>query len=233
MTCELTLDGHLSVGGDGCGCTSGEGMSQTVRGLSLSCRHATFQAIKSTDCAVQLSTAGVAGDNWAELPVTLSRYELLSLKSSAAIKVRIGAAPATKLGSGASFPANLDGLTFAFTVDGSAVSFAFAGTALTAAQAAAQINAAAIADGLDYLPAAVDPSGQVRLSGKATGVQGSLQVTTGQALLGLATMSAAEKGAGADLDVWGALLLQFGTSGPSRIQLSGSAKIEMLAAGTP
>jgi len=159
----------------------------------------------------------------------------LSLKSSAAVRLRIGAAPATIIGAAGVFPATtINGSPFAFTADGVAVAFNFAGASLSAAQVAAQINAAAITAGLDFLPAVVNANGQLTLTGKKTGADGSLAITTGIAAIGLPTAATPVKGAGSDLDVWGALLVQFGTANaPSRIQISGSASVEILAAGTP
>lgn len=233
MSCQLVLDGHISVGGNGCGCNDSSGVSSTVRGLSLECSSTSFEAIKSTDCAVQVATLGSIGQNWSELPVLLGVYQLLSLKTSAAVKLRIGAAPASIPGSAGVFPATtINGSTFAFTADAVPVSFAFAGGSLSAAQVANQINAAAVAAGLSFLPAAVTAAGQLTLSGLKTGTDGSLAITTGIAAIGLPT-TAAVKGAGADVDVWGSFLVQFGQLGPSRIQISGNAKIEILAAGTP
>lgn len=232
MTCTLVLDGNLSVGGPGCGC-DGEGTSSTSRGLELGCTSSAFQAIKSTDCAVQITTLGNPGDAWAELPITLSKYELLSLKTAAAVKVRLYAAPAELVGAGAAFPATtIDTDPFEFTVDGVDVAMTFAGVSLSAVQVAAQINAAAVADGLTFLPASVNSSGQLELHGQATGDDGEIVITTGLAAIGFNTGELAE-GAGQDLDVRGVLLVQFGTEGPERIQISGQTKVEILAAGTP
>ncbi len=112
------------------------------------------------------------------------------------------------------------------------MAFNFAGASLSAVQVAQQINAAAIAAGLSFLPASVSTAGQLVLTGLRTGVDGALLIGTGIAAIGLPT-TAAVNGSGADVDVWGAFLVQFGQTGPSRIQISGNAKIEILAAGTP
>lgn len=231
MPCELTLDGHLSIGGSGCGCDSGD-LSQTTRGLSLSCSASSFAAIKSTDCAMPLSTAGAVGAAWAELPVTLSKYALLSLKSSAAIKVRLFAAPASKLGSGATFPATtLNAVTWDLEVDGQPFTVTFAGASLSATQVVAQVNAAAALAGLTSLPASVGSTGQVQLTGVLTGAQGSL---VAEALAAAGFAQAVELvGSGEDLPVRGPFLVQFGDEGPTRIQVSGQSQIEVLAAGTP
>lgn len=231
MTCTLVLDGHLSVGGPGCGCSDSDS-SMTSRGLELGCNSSSFQAIKSTDCAVQITTSGNPGDAWTELPVTLGKYELLSLKSQGAIKVRLGAAPAELAGDTVVYPVTtIDTDLFAFTVDDLPVSLNFVGASLTVQQVAAQINAGAIADGLTFLPAFVE-SGQLKLRGEATGKDSQIVITTGLADIGFATSDLAE-GAGEDLDVRGIFLLQFGTEGPERIQISGNTKVEILAAGTP
>ena len=234
MTCQLNLEGYLSVGGEGCGCDS-SGSSNTMRGLSLACQSSAFQAIKSTDCAVAISTAGAPGQNWAELPVTLGTYELLSLKSSAAVKLRLYADVAKLAGVGASFPVTtIDTDPFAFDVDGTEVALTFAGASLSAVQIAAQINAAAALAGLDFMPASVLSTGQLQLQGKATGSQGSLMVTTELAAIGFPDADEMIEASGSDLDVAGAFLVQFGTNGPHRIQISGqSAKVEILAAGAP
>lgn len=228
--CSLTLDGHLSVGGDGCGCSDSSGHSSTVRGLSLSCQSDSFEAIKSTDCAVAVATLGSLGQNWTELPITLSLYKLLSLKTSAAIKLRIGAAAPSVTGVAGVFPATaLDTVTWVLTIDGVTFTTTFAGVSLSAAQVAAQVNAAAALAGLSFMPASVS-DGQLKLTGLTTGTAALMGVAV-QAALGFS--AAVHYGAGADLDVWGSFLVQFGNSGPSRIQVSGAAQLEILAAGTP
>jgi hypothetical protein len=146
--------------------------------------------------------------------------------------LRIGAAPAQVLGSGGSFPTTFSGgETLAFTVDGTAVAVTFTAAAQSAANVASEINQAAIAAGLTFLPAAVQSSGQLSLTGSATGVQGSVEVTAGNATIGLPTADLV-RGAGEDVRVNGTALLQFDASNPpSRIQVSGSAQIEVLSAG--
>jgi hypothetical protein len=233
--CQLTLEGHLSVGGDGCGCGPGDGGSSSTRGLTLGCNSQGFEAIQSTECPVPVSTAGAIGAAWAELPVRLTAYQLLSLQVNGTVRLRIGGAPAARAGVGGTFPATgLNGLTFAWTADGVSLSVTFVGSNLNVSQVANQINAAAAGAGLLYLPASVEPAtGQLVLRGSATGAEGSLQITTGQAGIGMPTMAAPVYGAGKDLDVTGPLLVQFAAPYPSRIQISGQAKVAILAAGTP
>ncbi len=121
-------------------------------------------------------------------------------------------------------------MAWILTIDGVTFTTTFAGVSLTALQVAAQVNAAAMLAGLSFLPASVTSGGQLKLTGLATGTAAVMAVAV-QAALGFA--ASAPAGAGADLDVWGSYLQQFGDAGPSRIQISGNAKVEILAAGTP
>ncbi len=234
--CSLTLTGQLIVGGSNCGaCSDGSGSNQTIKGLGFACSSIYFQAVKSTECPEALQTLGAVGDAFVELPVELAAYHLLLVKSSAPVVVRVGAAPAILTGTGGVFPANLDTQLFAFTQDGVPVSFSFVGNGLTAAQVALQINQQALADGvaIDALPASVNSGGLLVLTGKNTGVQGSIVITTGIAATGFTTGESAV-GEGADLNVNGTALVQFDqTNAPTRIQISGTAQIEVLVAGLP
>ena len=98
---------------------------------------------------------------------------------------------------------------------------------------AQRINAAAALAGLATPRAVVQTSGQLAVSGVATGSQGSVDVTggTGRATLGLALGSVS--GLGEDLNVYGSMLCEFPTypDAPSRIQVSGTATLDVVAAG--
>jgi len=233
--CSLTLTGQLIVGGSNCGaCSDGSSANQTIKGLGFACSSLYFQAVKSTECPEALQTLGAVGDVFVELPVELAAYHLLLVKSSAPIVVRVGAAPAELIGTGGVFPANLDTQAFAFSIDGVPVAFNFVGNGLTAEAVALQINQQALADGvaIDALPAFVS-GGLVVLRGKKTGTQGSISITTGIAATGFTTGESAV-GAGADLNINGTALVQFDqTDAPTRIQISGTAQIEVLVAGLP
>lgn len=230
-SCSVTLTGQLVVGGPGCGgCDTGG--SQSMKGLGFACSALYYQAVKSTECAQALQTAGAVGDEFEDLPVELEAYHLLYLKSTAPIVARIGAAPAELTGVGGVFPANLDTQAFAFTIDAVPVAFAFVGNGLTAAQVALQINQQALADGLNRVIASV-VGGQLVLTGEATGAAAKIEITTGIAAIGFAT-GASASGEGADVPVNGLLLMQFNQQdAPERIQVSGTAQIEVLVAGIP
>jgi hypothetical protein len=233
MACQVTLQGAIAVGGGNCGCSGGS--SSKVQGLGFACNAATYAAIVSTDCALAVATVGAIGQNWRDLPALegLSVIQLLMVKGSSPFRLRLGADVAKLVGTGGTFPTSFAGSeTFAFEADGVLVSVVFTSGAQTAAQVALQINQAALAAGLDYLPASVLTSGQLQLAGKATGVQGSIDITTANATIGFASATALAVGAGADVDSQGLFLNQFeSSSAPARVQISGNVSIEVFAAG--
>lgn len=234
MSCQLTLQGQVVVGGGGC--CGGDGGSQKIQGLSFGCPYTLFQAIFSTDCAVPIVTSGAVGDAWVELPGTgvVGGYLLLIVKSTGAVRLRIGAAPAELLGAAGTFPTGFaGGETFAFIVDSVAVAVVFTSGAQSVLQVATQINQAALGAGLDFLPAFAQTNGQLGLRGEKTGKQGSLDITTARAAIGFPSAAAESEGEGEDQDVSGLLLQQFPNNDmPTRIQISGNAQVEVLAAGT-
>lgn len=233
-SCSLQLSGAIVIGGAGCGC--GDGSGQKVQPLAFSCSNTYYGAIASTDCAQQVSTSGALGDNWVELPLSdaIGQFQLLFAKSNAPIRLRIGAAEAEVAGSGAVFPhVFAGGEILAFDVDGVSVSTTFTSGSKSAAVVALAINQAALAAGLLFLPASVGSDGQLRLRGAKTGIQGSVDITTPLAAVGYASAAALALGEGEDINVNGLYLSQFSSSAaPERIQVSGSAQIEVLVAGT-
>lgn len=233
-TCSLTLSGQIVVGGPGCGC-SGSDLSQKLVGLGFACSGQIYQAIGGTDCAVPIATPGAAGDSFIELPnvSSIGGFQLLALKSSAKVVLRIGADVAELLGSGGTFPTLFSGgETFAFKVDASTVTVTFTAGAQTAQQVINQINASAMLLGVTFLPAFLQSNGQVGLRGVRTGPDGLVDITVANATVGFASAAAEAAGAGADVLVNGLTLMQFDPSSPpERIQISGSAQIEVLAAG--
>jgi hypothetical protein len=234
MGCQVTMQGAITIPGGGCGCSGSGTPSTKVQGLGFACSATTYPAVQSTDCPSQITTSGAVGDNWRELPATegLSSIYLLMARGSSPFRLRIGADAAKLTGAGGTFPTSFaGGELFGFTADGTAVPVTFTSGAQTALQVAAEINQAAIGAGLDWLPASVLSSGQLQLSGKATGGQGSLVVTTTNATIGFPSASTVA-GAGSDLDSQGLFLNQFDQSNaPSRVQVSGNTQIEVFAAG--
>ncbi len=160
--------------------------------------------------------------------------EFLALISNQAVRLRIGAAEATVLGVGGVYPtAFAGGETLNLLLDGVALAVAFLIGDQSALQVSQRINAAAMLAGFAYAPASVD-GGQLRLTSARTGIDGNVTVVsgTGAAALGLTGLEA--DGAGQDVDVYGLFLNEWGKSGaaPERIQISGSAQVSILAAGS-
>lgn len=233
MSCLVSLVGKVSVGGGDCGCSGSGGVSKQ-QPLDLGCNGTQYAAVVSTDCPTQVQTTGVVGAEFVDLPGTdgIGGFQLLVVKTQTVMRLRIGGAAATLLGSGASFPTGFSGgESLTFEADGVEVDATFTAAAQSAVQVAQEINQAAIGAGLTYLPATVDATGQLRLSGRLTGSEGTLEITGALAALGFAS-PVLVVGAGSDVDVNGAFLAQFDSSAaPARVQISGNGRVEVLAAG--
>lgn len=232
MACNVELQGTLSVGG-GCGCSGDGSGSSASKSLSLGCSGASFGQVGETPCPVYVQTAGAPGDAFVTLPGTaeLGAIQLLYVKTTAPMVLRVGAEEASLEGAGAAFPVVMAGSeVLDFKADGVAVSVAFDAGSTTAQSAAQQINQAAIAAGLSYLPASVASSGQLELSGVKTGNQGSIEITGALASVGF---SSATKVYGEGADLRGSVfLLQLDpSSSPGRVQISGVGQVEVFAAG--
>jgi len=206
--------------------------------LALSCAYSSFQAALSTDAPIAVSTSGAVGAAWADLPIAnaLAAVELLYVRTSAAMRLRIGAAAALLQSTGLTLPL-AGGEQLVAAVDGLAAVTTTFTAATTAQQLANEINAAAALLGQAPI-ARVGTSGALELFGSLTGGQGSAVVTggTGQAALGFAAATNDEAaGAGEDVDVQGLFLCEFGRYpvAPTRIQISGVGNVEVFAAGTP
>ena len=235
----LDLRGQITVGDGVCAPCDG-GTSTKVQALNFLCQGTFFQSVFSTDTPVAVATTGVVGATYTELPATsdLDLIELLFVQTTTLMRLRIGAAAARLLGSGASFPTGFaGGETLDVDFDGSNVVTTFTAAAQSAQQVANEINAAAALAGLTFLPASVDATGQLALAGVLTGAQGTVVVNggTAQAALGFTAPNDSAVGAGEDIDVQGIYLTEFGRGNPgapSRVQISGSGNVTVLAAGT-
>jgi hypothetical protein len=199
-------------------------------GLAFSCAGVTYGAVSSTDCPVAIAAA-----DFVELPCSdsVGNFQLLSLQTSAPMTLRVGAAGATLLGAGASYPTGFSGgEAFGFVIDGTTVAGSFTAGAQTLGDVVGELNQAAVGAGLTYLPFTSDVSGQVRVTGAETGEDGSVSVSVAQAGIGFPSTSASAVGSGDDTAISGLYLVQFDpTSAPTRIQVKGNGNIEVLAAG--
>ncbi len=236
---RVELQGVITVGdGAGCGPCTAPG-SMKSQGIALACSSKYYEAIVSSDAPIAVATPGAVGAAWIDLPVTsaLEQIELLLVRSNAPMRLRLGAEPAQLIGEGATYPTGfVGGETLVLELDGVPLSLAFTSGAQTAQQVANQINAAAALAGFAYMPASVQ-GGQLALEGRATGVQGNVDVASGSAVtaLGFTALETAQ-GEGEDLDFNGLYLVEYGRGAsyaPSRVQISGTGSIEVFAAGTP
>lgn len=188
-----------------------------------------------------LATSGVLGAAWQELdaPAKVSQFSLRSIDGSE-VAARVNAAPATVLGSGASFGTIANGETLQVNVDqGGTVTVTFLTGDTTLAAVVARINAA--------LGAIVASSngGQLQLTGAKTGgadavarswQYGTVQVVGGTALAKLGLSTGTTYGAGRDVSTTGRIFMEFpGLSSPlavTSIHLSGSGRIRTHIAGS-
>jgi hypothetical protein len=234
MSSTLQLRGTIQIGGD---CVQQCGSAdQLVKQLSLRCSTSTFQSAVDAASPIHIATSGAIGSQFVDLDILndFVAIEFLYLKSSAPIIARIGALPATLTGSGATFGTILNAETFVIVIDGVSVSVAFVVPGdTTGAAVAARINAAAALAGLATPRAVITSAGQLQITGILTGPQGTLSITSGTATakLGL-TNGQTAVGGGADLRIYGNLVAEFDPSAaPVRVQLSGTADVNVLAAG--
>lgn len=240
MSGSLNLRGTLEVNGQNCvtSCPPGSTPDRHTLGLSLGeCPTKIFETICECPTPLRIATSGAVGQNFEDVPLLeeFTAIEFLMLQTNAEIIARINAAAATLLGVGGVFPTTFVGAeTFNFTVDGTAIAVIFTAAAQAAQDVVNEINAAAALLGLTAMPARVDTSGQIALTGVLTGTAGTVVVTggTGAATIGFpATPSAV--GGGDDVRVQGLAMIEFPRfpNAPTRIQLSGVAQVEILAAG--
>lgn len=247
----LELSGSLRIQGDSCASTcAGAGAPATkVQPISLRC--VANRPVVSSDCGIQIATAGTAGDNFVDLPVVgaLDRVEVLWFVASTGfviLRLVQNGTGVAQLTTVATFPTGFGGgETLELGID-ALPNFT---TTFTAAAQAAQdvgneINAAAALAGLTFLPASVNTAGQVVIAGVRTGPQrgaattteeGSVNPVSGTALatLGL-TAGATVYGNGADTRVEGNYgPVEFGrdTNAPDRVLMSGNSDVTILAAG--
>lgn len=240
MSGQLNLRGTLEVNGLNCvtSCPPGSAPDRHTLGLSLGeCPTKQFETICECPTPMPISTPGLIGSVFVDVPLLeeFTAIEFLLLQTNAQVIVRINAAAARLLGVGGVFPTTFaGGETLNFTVDGTAIAVVFTVAAQAAQDVVNEINAAAALAGLTDMPASVDVSGQIALGGILTGAAGTVAVTggTGAAALGFAGTPSAV-GGGDDVSVQGIAVLEFPRSpnAPTRIQLSGIAQVEILAAG--
>lgn len=239
MSNQITLQGSLLLGADGCS-PCGSGGSTNRHALALRCS-AYYQTVVDTvpSAPIQLATPGAVGAAFVDLDLLgdLTSIEFLYVRSSAPIQVRIGAAEARMVGIGAAFATVLNSETLNLEFDGTAVAVVFVVPSdTTGAAIVNRINAACALAGLPTPRASLDTAGQLVLTGMTTGEDGAVEVVSGtaSAKLGLTNGTTAH-GAGADVPANGTLMIEFPSYGdpatPTRIQFSGTATLDVVAGG--
>lgn len=236
MSQTLTAKGYIyppgaGFGGNCGGCAdSSAAVAPFELVLGRGCGGESYLQARSGQAHVQ---TGVL--DYVPLPLTqdFSSIQLLAVRSSAPITLRLRGHGA-KAVTAASWPtAILAGQLLGFTLDGVPVALTFGVGEDTALEAAARINAAAALSGLTYYPARVE-LGQVVIEGAETGPQGALSPFTGSAAvtLGLDAFVGAQ-GGGSDVQVEGLFVAQFPRLGElTRVEVNGTASVSVLAAGT-
>lgn len=231
MSIQLQIKGYLYPGGS-CAdaCTGSKG---AISPFELSFRNCaeSFGQMRSGDYAVR-TTPG----EYIALPGSeqFSSIELLALKTSAELELRLDGLPAIATTSALYPVAGLSALTLDFGVDGYPVAVTFAAGDDTAEEVARRINSFAALAGVPFRPASVTTTGQVEIRGLKTGPTGVLTAFTGTAAaaLGLDAFPGST-GSGSDLTVDGLQVWQFPRAGGvSRIEVSGQASVSVLAAGS-
>lgn len=238
MSGSVNISGSVSVDGSGCASAcGGAAADRTVVGLGDGCAK-TYETVLSTANPISVSTVGALGAAWAELDFLseLEEIEFLLVRSSSQVVLRIGAAAAVLTGVGGVFPSGFaGGETLIGTLDGTAFTVTFTAAAQTAAQVATEINGALALLGIATPRATVAASGQIAIEGVLTGAAGTVTTTggTGAAAIGLGAASAV--GDGEDIGINGLFLSEFvrrdSTFTPTRIQVSGSASLTIVAGG--
>lgn len=189
--------------------------------------------------AYQLATTGTPGAVFRLLdsPTIVEKLFIHSL-SKQDVAVRLNGAAATLIGSAAAFGTLVNGDSFTINTDqGGVIVVTFETGDITGAKAAARINAL-----VGAIVATIDAtSGQLRLTGTKTGGQdafaksfqyGSIVLGAGAALAKLGLAVGTTYGAGDDRVISGRLLEEPSTTRTvSKIELSGSASLNMVVAG--
>jgi len=243
MSKLVTVSGILTVEADTVVTGQGVDARQIALGPGNSALGAKYyQAVTSTQ--IDLATAGLVGAAFEDLDVIdeLTRVDLLYIRTTAEIAVRLYAVPASAVAVAGVFPTTFAGAeTLITTIDGTAVTTTFLIGDQSAAQCVARINAAMALTGI-ATPRANVVGGQVCLDGVSTAVgssgdgQFAAFTGTGAAQLGLDAGSSPTitNAQGQDIHVSGLAVLEFPSTGDNvltNVSISGVATVDVLAAG--
>lgn len=237
MAKTITSSGTLTV--QDSTCSSGAG--QTTRDLSLGRGGDACSGSKEVSASV-CSQISIDTTDFVDVDAldALSEILFLFVRSSADATLRLYALPASALAVSGSFPTGfVGGETLLTTIDGVLVTTTFDVADQSAAQCVARINAAFALAGLTT-PLASVVSGQIQVLGVETKVGaagvGELSFAgTGAAQLGLDSGSSPTitQAQGQDTLISGLYMAEYPVSSgaPTKVQISGSATVDMVAGG--
>jgi len=235
VTGALTVQADAGVSGSG----------QTIRQLALgtgSTWQRTYDAVVTTQDEIA-TLGGVTGGVFQDLSCLdqLSEVQMLYIKSDNSIVIRLYAVPASAVASAGVYPTTFGGgEIMTVTIDGVAVVVTFDVADQTVAQVVARVNAAMALAGI-ATPRASAVAGQLRIDGVSTAVgasgigqlsfAGAAAVQLGMDAGSSPTIADAQ---GQDSTLAGLTLMEFPSSGsvaPTAAQVSGTATIDVVAAG--
>jgi len=243
MAQSISVRGSIVAGSSLC--TSGGGVNQLVRELALAggCSDGLpFNSVVSG--SVSIATAGALGAEFVELDILrdLGEIEFLYVMTSARVRLRIDARPSTTLAVGGIYPTLfVGGESVDWYLDALAViPVTFDAGDQSVEQVAARFNAAAALAGAPTPRVTVSNGQLLFTSAVASPISSESRnafVISAPAVatrLGLTTPTLTP-GKGGDVELCGLGMLQFPRSpnAPVRIDASGNATIEIIAAGRP
>lgn len=233
---SVSVQGTLQSGAPICGTGGTSAVASTQRlflGGTCANQGQSYDACVSSRVAIE--TSGAVGQNFIDLDCLdqLSSIELFSIQASARVMLRVDAAGALAVATAGSYPTGFVGTeALTWTLDALSVPVSFESGDQSVEQVAARMNAAAALQGV-ATPRVTVVSGQLNVTGVQTGDGGTLAFSgTAASQLGLdtATITGSK---GEDIQVEGLAVIQFPRfpNAPGRIQVSGVATLDLVAAG--
>ena len=239
MSKAIEVSGVLAISSDACAAGAGQTTKQIGLGSPSCCTSRNYQA-SVAEC-VDLNT-GTPGASFVAIAAlaALSKITLLYLRTTAAVVLRLYAVAARAVATAGAYPTGFGGgETLITTIDGTVVTTTFDVLDQTLAQVVARVNASMALAGF-ATPRASESNGQLQIDGVATkvdGAQGTLTFAgTGAVQFGMdpgsnPTITDAQ---GQDVDVDGLYISEFpwtGDDAPTAAEISGTATVEIVAAG--
>jgi len=240
MAKSVSIRGSITAGSGPCCGGSGAGQCAELLELLGSCGDDGVAFTDVVTLSPVIATSGDIGQNFVTLGIDLAEIELLYVKSTARVRLKIDARPSTIQCVGGTYPTLFVGTeTVQWYLDSNPViNVAFTALDQSVEQVAARFNAAAALAGLPT-PRVTVSNGQLFFTGitasPSIDIARNAFVTTGPISTRLGLASPLTPGRGADVDITGLAVLQFPRSpnAPVRIDASGNATLTIIAAGRP